>query len=145
MWFLESKLIQLWDLLVTGSVTLVRWLNPSDFSFLYDRDNSTFPLKHIIVRLKWNKQQEAQNLAQSMCPLNGGCYHCQDVKPSQQSAVTDGNKLDTGYQRPVSSSIFRLETSAQVCKREELAWLCILSKCLRGFMDHKHCVGTGIR
>jgi len=57
-----------------------------------------------------SSQLAAQCLAQSMCPLIGSCYYCQDVKPSQQPAMPDGNALDVSYQRPMSSSIYRLET-----------------------------------
>lgn len=61
-----------------------------------------------------------------MCPLNSGCYYCQDIKPSQQPVVPDENKLDVGYQRPMSSSLFRLE--AIKCDKEELAGLCIYKR-----------------
>lgn len=57
-----------------------------------------------------NKELAAQFSAQNMCSLSGSYYYCQEVEPSQQPVAPDGNKIDIGYQRPMSSFIFRLET-----------------------------------
>lgn len=37
-------------------------------------------------------REQTASLAQTMRPLNSGCYCCQDVKPQQPN----GNKLDAG-------------------------------------------------